>query len=376
MLPSYVTDREVIIGAGLHGAVYAATRVAMGKEPPVVLEKEKTAGGMFARLQNFRMNSANNAAVESVSSPGPTRIPSVSPCDDLNWLPNFSSQVNGLSGMTEYPYSQDMGRLIKDELRRCAQVYTDARFTCRSDGRFYAKDGGAFLGKASRIIFAGGLYMAPGPAGCPAMITGYEFMLRPVRDLAGKKIAVVGAGDTAAQVAEIMLGQGITMPVSAPASIHWYGGPGMPANKTAWMRDTHARWAGIGRHMPEERGKAVIVPYLERGTVIPLGENAMVSGQVYDLVVMATGFVPAPCPFSAPYVHRVGEMIVARSNLAGAEEMARRNLAAAEETALFKVGPAAAINPSYGPFTSRFPAASQAIYNLAPRTAALAASLP
>jgi hypothetical protein len=35
-LPSSVTGREVIFGGGLHAAIYAATRVAMGCEPPVL----------------------------------------------------------------------------------------------------------------------------------------------------------------------------------------------------------------------------------------------------------------------------------------------------------------------------------------------------
>src|SRR5882724_5290913 len=87
-----VDGRTVIVGGGLHGAVIAATFAACGKPPPMVIERRQKTGGMFADLAQFRMNSANGASIRSVASPGPTRVPSLSPSDDLNWVPNAPEQ--------------------------------------------------------------------------------------------------------------------------------------------------------------------------------------------------------------------------------------------------------------------------------------------
>jgi hypothetical protein len=224
------------------------------------------------------------------------------------------------------------------------------------------------LGMSKRIVFAGGL-VPPGdlPKG-PAIMSGYEYMKRPVRDLSGRKIAVIGRGDTAAQVAEIMLGQGVTMPTSAPETIHWYGGDTMPLTKQDWMRRIHARWAGIGRALPELNDPilyGVVKPLNVRAEVISLGDAALVNGQVYDMAVMCTGFTPAPCPVPTPYSFKLGGVTVGRCTYEIEPLLSR----------VFKVGTAAEITATYKPYVSRFPQARQAIYNLAPRTAALAAAV-
>ena len=40
------------------------------------------------------------------------------------------------------------------------------------------------------------------------------------------RIAIVGGGDTAATVAEILVGQGISVPRGLPETIDWYGDRG------------------------------------------------------------------------------------------------------------------------------------------------------
>jgi cation diffusion facilitator CzcD-associated flavoprotein CzcO len=193
-------------------------------------------------------------------------------------------------------------------------------------------------------------------------------MKRPVRDLSARKIAVIGGGDTAAQVAEIMLGQGVTMPTSAPECIHWYGGENMPLTKQVWMRQIHARWAGIGRALPDQADEllyGVVRPLAVRAEVVSIGDAAMVNGQVYDMAVMCTGFEPAECRVTTSFQVVLGGVTVGRCTYE-ADPLKSR---------VFNVGTAAGINATYKPYTSRFPEAKQSIYNLAPRTAALAAAL-
>jgi hypothetical protein len=368
-LPSSVTGREVIFGGGLHAAIYAATRVAMGCEPPVVFEQNLATGGVFAQLRNFRMNSVNGASVESVASPSPSRVVPMSASDDLNWIPNSPHQVREIAGAVEYPPSYAMCQAIQRTLRDYADIYTGAQdMTFDRYGSVYSGQG-ELLGTAQRVIFAGGVVPKKPYREGRAVISGFDFLRRPVEDLASLKMAIVGGGDTAAQVAEYAVGQGMDAPSTPPGQIHWYGGESMPTTKDGWMVTTHARWAGLGRHFPQsaDRVRSVIRPYPVRGAVILLGNSAMVNGQVYDIAVVCTGVQPAPCPVSVPDAYRVNGMVVARSNTSQIPSGVQK---------VYAIGTAAALSASFGPYKSRFDAAREAIYNTGPRTAALAASLP
>jgi hypothetical protein len=360
-----VSGRTVIVGGGLHAAVVAATLFACNKPRPIVVERRSKTGGIFADLSNFRMNSANGAGIRSVGSPGPTRIPSMSPSDDINWVPNATRQVASSSGMVEYPYSYDMAKLIQETLAAHAQVYTSTEITFDQYGGCTTND--SYIGNAKRVIFAAGLVEPPGMPTGPGIMSGYAFMKSPVRNLAGKKIALVGAGDTASQVAEFMVGQGVSAPTSFPDRVDWFGGLSMPTTKQEWMLKSHARWAGIGRHLPDEdrsRSEGVFSPHIARGDVASLGSAAWVNGEVYDLVVMATGFAVAQCPVTAESAMKIGEKIVAKFYDLG-DGSAR----------VFRVGTCASLNATFKPYQSRFPAAKEAIFNLGPRTAAFAGSL-
>lgn len=365
-----VQGRTVVVGGGLHGAVIAATFAVCGKPPPIVTERRNYTGGVFADLAMFRMNSANAAGLRSVLSPGPTRVPSLSPSDDLNWVPNVrpKDQVRSASGMVEYPYSGDMATLIQRTLDKHAEVNLNAEISFDQYGACYSMSGDEFYGNAERIIFAGGLVEPPNMPKGPAIMSGYAFMKKPVRDLAGLKIALCGGGDTAAQCAEFMVGQGITKPASFPDSVDWYGGESMPTTREFWLRQIHARWFDLARHLPERKdvpSEAVFRPYTERGEVANLGEKAWVNGQVYDLVIMATGFRPAQSPVPMSTLVRIGGLTVARTYDGGSSR-----------PRVFRVGTAAELEVTFKPYPSRFAAAKEAIYNLAPRTAAFAASLP
>jgi hypothetical protein len=356
--PASVQGRDVVIGGGVHGAVFAATRVAMGADAPVVLDKGSI-GGIFSDLINFRMNSQQFASRRSTAT-GPSRVPSLSPSDDLNYLPNSEHQVRDeSSGAVEFPASKDMARAIARTLRAYAEVYEKAEFTFDVDGAFYAADG-TYFGTARRVIWAPGLAMPDNTTGCPAIMTGYEFLRSPVREgLDNMMIALNGGGDTAVTIAEYLLGQGFTAPYQLPRSFHWYGGDSMALTKMEWASEYHARYLGVARHLPQGGIEGVIRPYAARGYSAPAGRTAVVNGQMYDLVIDATGFKPVEPPYP------IGDFITI-----GGQRVARF-----DGYKTYAIGAAANLPVDTDPYPSKFTAAAQAIYRLGPLTAAFAASL-
>jgi hypothetical protein len=201
-----------------------------------------------------------------------------------------------------------------------------------------------------------------------AIMSGYEFLRNPVRDLAGKKIAVIGDGATAAQVVELMVGAGYTKPVTLPDNIHWFGGEDMPLDKATWMDLYHARFSGLGRQFPQSGvGGGVIRPFNVRGRVLPAGDIAIVNQEAFDLAVYCPGFDPVQCPVPVPGVVSLGGMPVARSSGQTSPLSSR----------VFVIGTAAGFDEPYQPYVTRFvPASNNALYVNLPRIAAFAAALP
>lgn len=371
-VPDSVSNREVIIGGGLHAAVYAATRVTMGKEVPIVLEERSELGGVFATLISFAMNSANDASVASVEA-GPSRLIRKSQSDDINYLPNSRYQVRDRNYGTEYPSSADMAYVIKKTLSDYAETYTTAYVNvARTSLEVYAYDSierddasRDYIGAARRIIYATGLRMPDTYERLTtrSVMTAENFLRNPILDYETKRVAIVGAGDTAATIAEFLVGQGITRPFTRPDYIDWYGGYTMPLTKKRWALDYHARYMGLARHFPESKRTGVIRPIPVPGVITALGNIAEVNGRTYDLVIDATGFKPYK-----PFYNDINE--VYRESTTG------RAIARTDYDGRFVIGPAADLSPYLKPaYQNRFAASNSALYNLAPLTATLAASL-
>jgi len=345
-------------------AAFAATRRKMGLPPVIVVNKSRTLGGIFAELTKFDMNSSNWSSVASTASPGPTRIRPMSPTDDLNYIPNSQFQARDAT-MSEYPDSFSMARAVRATLNEYAEPYSGSEVLYDLAGVVYTP-GGVALGRARRIIFAGGLVPKTVPQG-KAIMSGYDFLRRPVRELADKKIAVVGDGATAAQVVELMVGESYMKPVTLPDNIHWFGGENMPFDKSSWMDLYHARFSGLGRHFPQSGiGGGVIRPFRTRGEVYPAGDIAIVNQEVFDLVVYCPGFTPAPYPVPMAGVVQLGGMTVARSSGSSAPLNSR----------VFVIGAAAGFEIPYQPYVTKFAASNNALYVNLPRIAAFAGALP
>lgn len=366
-LPASVRGRDVVFGSGYAAAAFCATRRAAGFAPPIVFEQNLAAGGMFAQLLDFKLNSQNQASIASIESPGPSRVVSTSDVDDLNWIPNSDHQV-GQYGAFEYPRSADMCRAIARTIREYGELYTGVvGMTFNRAGQVSTADG-TVLGKAKRIIWAAGTVPRNDYVGGPAVMSGYDFMRTQAGELHNRRIAVLGGGDTAAQCVEYMLGQGLAAPATLPGEVHWYGNENMPVFKSSWAEFYHARFNGLARHFPHQFSseRSVIRPFSVKGQMINLGKTAMVNGLIYDLVIMATGFRPALCPVVTEETYRIGDMVVAKCN---------SNETIDGIPTVFKIGTAAGLSSGFTAYRSRFPAATLAMYNQGPRIAALAAAL-
>jgi hypothetical protein len=359
--PSTVDGLEVIIGGGVHAAVYAATRVAIGMPPPVVLEANLSFGGVFSRLKPFTLNSANEASLRSIES-GPTRIPALSDTESINYLPNCPYQIpeNG-----EYPTSNAVAEVIAQNIRTVANGYVDAPAYVATDG-YLCRDRELAMpipGTPKRVIVATGLAMTKTYESNNA-VNAEEFLRMPY--LSGNQnVAIVGGGDTACICVERLLGMNPNdYGIQKPRNIDWYGGYTLPVTKKTWARDYHARYIALARHLPQNGTTGVIRPVGASGTIETAGNLVMVNNRPYDFVIDATGYKPVTSV--APYA-------LALYN-GGGRALARWDRDYSGK--VFRVGPGVLGDYTpITPFPSRFPAARDAIFRLAPLTAALAADL-
>ncbi|HVT97847.1 MAG TPA: hypothetical protein VHE33_10085 [Acidobacteriaceae bacterium] len=378
-----LSDREVIIGGGAHAAVYAATRVKLGKRQPVVLEAEARCGGVFTRLSRvpFWMNSASGASVDSTGA-GPTRIPSRSVTDLLNWLPNCEVQADGpgSDNQTEYPLSTMMGSAIRRSLARAAEVYTGVRAYVTDVARreITTQDGDSY--RCGRIIDARGLNMdsrRPELSMCKELtpVITAEMFLRGmwpsgISSRGPQRVALVGGGDTACVVAEALLGQGPEGWPFAAESIDWFA-VDLPGSKSDWLDSKHARYAGLARHFPQAERRGMIRPRQQRvdtETVQVIGDAVRVGFDTYDLAVFCTGFQPAFAEYGPGLADNVYRPGVYRDE----RGLWRR------DGEYYIVGTAAGLAQQRGELDkgySRFPKNTDALYRLAPETAKLAALL-
>jgi hypothetical protein len=213
------SDREVIIGAGFHAAVYAATRVLSGFPKPLVVERGQRAGGTFAMTDRptFYLNSRNRPGGAGLA--GDQGVA-------LNYLPGAPIQAANVS-MAEYQTNTDMAFVIRTALAQYADVVTNAKVAS------VVRDGtGVEIQLENRDpLFAGRVIDARG-LGDPAeqdvangttILTFPQFMARmasmwPLRSV--RRAAVVGGGDSAKCAVESLLGVA-PQPFMAAAALDW-----------------------------------------------------------------------------------------------------------------------------------------------------------
>ncbi|MFI5916483.1 hypothetical protein [Dactylosporangium sp. NPDC051541] len=292
------TDREVIIGSGIHAAVYAAVRVLRGHPRPLVLERADRAGGTFAMTARptFRLNSRNRPGGAGLAGDQGA---------NLNYLPGAPIQAANVS-MAEYQTNVDLALVIRLTLAQCADVVTGTEVRAVSS----AASGVEIEFTNRNPLFAGRILDARGlgdPAGQDladgtTILTFAQFMQRmagtwPLRGV--HRAAVVGGGDAGKCAVESMLGIAPQPPMAAAALDHveridWYA-DNLPTTCTAWPDRVRGRYQAIGRSLrPDRFGAQRLYVLQRRARPIPLPGAALIDGRSYDLVVLCTGYRETP----------------------------------------------------------------------------------
>lgn len=362
-----VPDRanEIIVGAGLHAAIYCSVRVAQGHPKPLVIEAKDRAGGTFAIARNpvFYLNSRNRPG--NLGTPGRGEA--------LNFLPGAPVQPSSLSG-DDYQPNSALGFSIRAALAMNAKVVVGHK-VMEADSTGVILENGKKI-KATRVIYATGLGDAkvPSEADGKLLMSYPDFLAHmsqpfPLRGI--KRVAVVGAGDAGRTVIEALVGQGPNGNWSVAGldfveRIDWYGVQSSCRTPQRWTENNRSRYKGIARVLAslDEEGRVTkenrVRPVIEKATRTGVGYNgAYIDGALYDMVIWATGFIPMDIEPMVDY--RTGGRIVAKM----------------AESGLFVVGPAAQIvDEREANVPQTVPENTAAVFRYADRTAAFAMHLP
>lgn len=305
---------EVVIGSGLHAAIYCAMRAEMGLEPPIILEQADRVGGIFAasRTPTFYLNSRNR--------PGGLSIPRNQGA--LNFLPGAMVQPSDLSN-EEYQVNSDLAFAIRSVYALTgAKVIPNARVEGLSQSSRYVRtrNVNGFYGnnrreffvavdlrdgrrlKAERVIVANGVGRPRGywkEAG-ERLIRFRQFlgMLdRPFPFRGMRRVAVIGAGDSGKCVIEALTGQGPSSHMSVasldwPTDIVWYGQES--TSRQSFEECNRPRYKRIGTLLESNRSRRERVQARpSRVNFIDEGYDCvLVDGEPFDFAIDCTGYDP------------------------------------------------------------------------------------
>lgn len=358
---------EVIVGGGLHAAIYCAVRVAEGHPKPLVIEANERVGGVFAvsRESSFFLNSRNR--------PGGLGVPGRE--ESLTFLPGAPVQPADLSG-DEYQTNASLAYAIRATLALNAKVLVGKRVMDANSSSVTLDDGSVI--KTPRVIYATGLgeSTAPLKTNGKHMVDAMEFFAmldRPFPFQGIKRVAVIGCGDSGKTVVEALIGQGPDSSFSVASldyieKIDWYGVPDECRGQKRWRERNRSRYQGIareiGKRINEENSRLEggrINPLVRKAADLAIGfDGAYVDGARYDLVVWAGGFKPRDIANTTEYKTR--GRVVARMG----------------ESGVFIIGPAAQLSSEPEPMneSDSVPENTVALFRYADRTAAFAMDLP
>jgi thioredoxin reductase len=367
--PAQDSYDEVIIGGGVHAAIYAAVRVKSGYSKPLVIERSRVGGAFaYSRAPSWYLNSRNR--------PGALGQPSSNAAQ--NYLPGADLQPAMLSA-NQYQTNADIAFCARLALASYADVYIESAEEVSIGGPFDTRRYRVELGDGSyvytdRVIEATGL-------GAPSAVvptdvknavnfmTFPDFMARmdnvfPLRGMG--RVAVVGGGDSGKVAVEALLGVGPSAHMSVAGldwieQVDWYD-ENLPRTVGSWLDTNGVRsryWALAPFLNVPSNGRARL-RVIAAPAFPSVGYQSIIVNELeYDTVIWAAGF------------RRSG--ILSTNTTFG--DIARQN----DEEEFYKVGPAADLafsDREFGLPVSRVPNNRVALFRLAPKTAALAAQLP
>lgn len=374
---------EVVIGGGVHAAIYCTVRRALGFPKPIVITKE--VGGAFACSKGaaFFLNSRNRPG--EIGIPGDVR-------GALNIFPGSPLQPSDI-GSGEFQTNDTLGFITRMLLAFNAEVFIGNVMALDKD----RTSGSAIVNvdtefavgqriKARRVIVATGLNFlrdtdnVTGPPRGERIIDFFGFMRRmdeqtfPLRGL--RRIAVVGAGDSGKNAIEALIGQGPGQHMSVasldwPRQIDWYGVPAEQITPEGWANCNRSRYKPIGRLFPTTESRGRVKPRTDKARGISEGfEVVYVNERPYDLVILCTGYKSRK-----PVCQDEWGIQYDTADRAQRREIARKQ----ERMNVWAVGPCAEIGfsteESYRSFTST-PENTTALFRYGQRTALLAKAMP
>lgn len=286
---------EVVVGSGVHGAIWAAVRHRKTGVKPLVVDKHARAGGAFAVTSGpaFYLNSRNR--------PGPLSIPG-DEYGALNVIPGAPLQPSELGG-EEYLTNDALAWAVRATLLMHADVHTGVEV---NDAQPSGETRSILSGDGTSC-YAGNVAIATGLSNprrvfsiqSDRYLSFQEFFERmdspfPLKGM--KRVAVIGAGDGGKTVIEALTGQGPTSPLTVPtldyvSKIDWYGVKPDQRTRGEWEVCNRSRYKGIGRLLPNGNRPFRVMPLNEPGYA-DLGYDCVkIDGMPYDYVIDCSGYL-------------------------------------------------------------------------------------
>lgn len=283
---------ELVIGSGVHAAIYCAVRYREKGIRPFVLESGKRIGGTMAISKNpsFWLNSRNR--------PGPLGVPGQKL--GLNVIQGGLIQPSLVSG-AEFQTNADLAFAVRSNLMMFSSGGVPGvrvKAITKPKKTYYK-----VLLESGEVISARRVVIATGsgrrnPLGMFKKMISFEDLMAnmdnpfPLRGM--NRIAVVGGGDSGKCAIQALCGQGPTSNMSVamldwPDKIDWYGVPsGMTAS--VWCRDNRSLYSRIGALFGKRvygRGRADV------NALSDSYNGIQIQARKYDWVINCTGLLPS-----------------------------------------------------------------------------------
>lgn len=285
---------EIVVGGGLHAAIYCAVRYQKTGIRPVVFEPE-TPGGNFAMTIHrpaFKLNSENN--------PGKVAgVPDKFRQQNLNYIPGAPIQVSDISG-EDFPNNTDLAYIIRVMLAKYADVYNERVTEIDEFSPSVTLATGEVIYAGERVIDARGLGNPNGEPNGVNVLSFKQFMQRMETDfpLAGmRRVAVIGGKDSGASAIKRLLGVGPSTPgmsttsIDRVESVDWYN-RNTPGTQREFRDSVRTVYSGIARYLPQNFGEPARLQVVPRraGTVQQSYRSVLINGVPYDTAIVCTGY--------------------------------------------------------------------------------------
>lgn len=246
--PGLPSDKTIIVGSGIHAAIYAAR--APGSK--LVLDAAPVYGGIMGASRGKPAFYLNSRSRPGDGKPGERR--------GLNFMPGCVVEPNNISGL-EYPTNADVSFCVRTSLALTCSIreINDVNRITKLNDNYYDCSGY----NCKRVIIATGLGRSnvayPRLVSQATYLTFKDFLNMwgrktvPMQAFARKDVIVIGAGDSGKVVVEALLGMGPNFGGGNVTNhfvrrIFWYGQ--QSEYREEFEACERSRYHGIGRHFP------------------------------------------------------------------------------------------------------------------------------